>query len=320
MKDQFVRVRDRSVGLGIIALACSTLVFAIKSTKDSGDLKALREQNKILSKQISNLEASFESVRKYTGSADALATPGLRPKVMDFRQYNADSNVKKPFDFLFKGVSLAAKSGIDNILEDKGRSDVDMFADLVTRVDNLSQDTDSIVGRLRGLAVILRHNKNLMRTIPSIQPVEGRVTSNFGWRLSPFEGKRHMHGGIDIAAETGDIVSAPADGVVTFVGNFETLGQTIVISHGNGVISRYGHLSKFMIRKGASVKRGQSIGQVGSTGRSTGPHLHYEIWIRNNPVNPADFFYDLDGADQVATSESPKSRKHLVMNGMGGEQ
>jgi murein DD-endopeptidase MepM/ murein hydrolase activator NlpD len=208
----------------------------------------------------------------------------------------------------------------DNILEDKGRSDIEMFADLVTRVDSLSQDTDSIVGRLRGLAVILRHNKNLMRTIPSIQPVEGRVTSDFGWRLSPFEGKRHMHGGIDIAAEIGDIVSAPADGVVTFVGNFETLGQTVVISHGNGVMSRYGHLSKFMIRKGATVKRGQSIAQVGNTGRSTGPHLHYEIWIRNNPVNPADFFYDLDGANQAIASESPKSEKQLVMTGMGGEK
>ena len=180
MKDQFVRVRDRSVGLGLIVLACSTLFFAIKSTKDSGDLKALREQNRILSKQISNLETSFESVRKYTGSADALTTPGIGPTVVDFRQYNASTNERKPFDFLFKGVSLAAKSGVDNILEDKSSSDLEMFSDLVTRVDNLSQNTDSIVGRLRGLAVILRHNKSLMRTIPSIQPVEGRVTSNFG--------------------------------------------------------------------------------------------------------------------------------------------
>jgi murein DD-endopeptidase MepM/ murein hydrolase activator NlpD len=320
MKDQFVRVRDRSVGLGLIALACSTLFFAIKSTRDASDLKALREQNRILAKQISNLEVSFESVRKYTGSADALATPGIKPKVVDFRQYNANPIEQKPFDFLFKGVSLAAKSGVDNFLEDKGRSDIEVFADLVTRVDSLSQDTDSIVGRLRGLAVILRHNKNLMRTIPSIQPVEGRVTSDFGWRLSPFEGKRHMHGGIDIAAEIGDIVSAPADGIVTFVGNFESLGQTIVISHGNGVISRYGHLSKFMIRKGTTVKRGQSIAQVGNSGRSTGPHLHYEIWIRNNPVNPADFFYDLEGANQAIASESPKTGKQLVMTGMGGEK
>ncbi len=320
MKDQFVRLRDRSIGLGLIAMACSTLFFAIKSTRDAGDLKALRAQNKILSKQISNLEASFESVRKYTGSADALATPGLRLKAADPRQYSINANEQKPFDFLFKGVALAAKSGAENIMDDKGHSDLDMFADLVTRVDNLSQDTDSIVGRLRGLAVILRHNKNLMRTIPSIQPVAGRITSNFGWRLSPFEGKRHMHGGIDIAAEDGDIVSAPADGEVTFVGNFESLGQTVVIAHGNGVISRYGHLSKFMIRKGAKVKRGQSIAQVGSTGRSTGPHLHYEIWIRNVQVNPADFFYDLDGADATLAVGTTQNPKNVALTGIGGEQ
>jgi len=320
MKDQFVRLRDRSIGLGLIAMACSTLYFAIKSTRDAGDLKALREQNRILSKQIGSLEASFESVRKYTGSAAALTTPGVRLKGTDPLHYSINTNEQKPFDFLFKGVSLAAKSGSKNFLKDKGRSDLDMFADLVTRVDGLSQDTDSIVGRLRGLSVILRHNKTLMRTIPSVQPVAGRITSNFGWRLSPFEGRRQMHGGIDIAAETGDIVSAPADGVVTFVGNFESLGQTIVISHGNGVISRYGHLSKFMIRKGANVKRGQSIGQVGSTGRSTGPHLHYEIWIRNVQVNPADFFYDLAGADDVLASGKQNSKKHLVLTGMGGER
>jgi murein DD-endopeptidase MepM/ murein hydrolase activator NlpD len=319
MKDQYVRLRDRSIGLGLIAMACATLFFAIKSTRDSSDLQALRDQKKILAKQISNLEASFETVRKYTGSADALATAG-RLKVADPNQYSIDANQQKPFDFLFKGVSLAAKSGAAKILQDNSQSDLERFSDLVTRVDSLSQDTDSIVGRLKGLSVILRHNKNLMRTIPSIQPVAGRITSNFGWRLSPFEGKRHMHGGIDIAAETGDIVSAPADGVVTFVGNFESLGQTIVISHGNGVISRYGHLSKFMIRKGANVKRGQSIGQVGSTGKSTGPHLHYEIWIRNVQVNPADFFYDLDGAENVLAARSEKGSKTLVMTGMGGEK
>jgi murein DD-endopeptidase MepM/ murein hydrolase activator NlpD len=319
MKDQYVRLRDRSIGLGLITMACATLFFAIKSTRHSSDLQALREQNKILAKQISNLEASFETVRKYTGSADALATGG-RLKVADPNHYSINANQQKPFDFLFKGVSLAAKSGAAKILQDNSHSDLERFSDLVTRVDSLSQDTDSIVGRLKGLSVILRHNKNLMRTIPSIQPVQGRITSNFGWRLSPFEGKRHMHGGIDIAAETGDIVSAPADGVVTFVGNFESLGQTIVISHGNGVISRYGHLSKFMIRKGANVKRGQSIGQVGSTGKSTGPHLHYEIWIRNVQVNPADFFYDLDGAEDVLAARSEKGSKNLVMTGMGGEK
>jgi murein DD-endopeptidase MepM/ murein hydrolase activator NlpD len=320
MKDQFIRFRDKTVGLGLIAMASSTLYFAVRNQNDNRDLKSLREQNRILSKQIEKLEDSFASVRNYTGSANALATPGLKPKPENPNSFAIDP-LKAPLqDFFFRGVSLSAKSTDSDAPRINPRSDLDMFADLVTRVDNLNRDTDGIVGRLRGLASILKYNKNLMRTIPSMQPVEGRVTSNFGWRLSPFEGRRHMHAGIDIAAEKGEIVKAPADGVVTFVGNFESLGQTIVITHGNGVITRYGHLHRYMVRKGVMVKRGQSIAQVGNTGRSTGPHLHYEVWIRNVPVDPMDFFYDLAGSDETLASARSENQKNLALTGIGGER
>lgn len=320
MKDQYVRLRDHTLGLGLVVLAGGTFHFAMKSVTGDSELKSLREQNRILSVQINKLEESFDSVRSYTGSANALATPGMKPDLANPQEFTFNPMQPKSSDFLFRGVSLAAKSGIKDILADDRETDLNLFADLVTRVDNLNRDTDSIVGRLKGLAVILKHNKNLMRTIPSMQPVDGRITSNFGWRLSPFEGKRHMHGGIDIAAEIGEIVKAPADGVVSFVGNFESLGNTVVIAHGNGVISRYGHLSKAMVKKGAVIKRGQSIAQVGNTGRSTGAHLHYEIWIRNVPVNPADFFFDLAGDDaSLASAPARKNKDNIKLTGMGGD-
>lgn len=321
MKDQFIRFRDKTVGFGLIALAGSTFYFAIQNQNDERDLKILREQNRILSKQIEKLEDSFASVRNYTGSANALATPGLKPKPENPNNLAVDPFKSAVQDFFFRGVSLAAKSTDARAPRIDPQSDLDMFADLVTRVDNLNRDTDGIVGRLRGLASILKHNKNLMRTIPSMQPVEGRVTSNFGWRLSPFEGRRHMHAGIDIAAEIGEIVKAPADGVVTFVGDFDSLGKTVVVTHGNGVITRYGHLHRFMVRKGAYVKRGQSIAKVGNTGRSTGPHLHYEVWIRNVPVDPMDFFYDLAGNEEtLAASRGTKKGANIALTGMGGER
>lgn len=320
MKDQYIRFRDTTLGIGLIALAGGTFYFAMKSVTGDRDLTSLREQNRILSEQIHKLEESFDSVRSYTGSANAMTTPGLKPGIRNPQEFTIDPVKPMASDFLFRGVSLAAKSGIKEIVADDRESDLNLFANLVTRVDNLNKDSDSIVGRLKGLAVILKHNKNLMRTIPSMQPVDGRVTSNFGWRLSPFEGKRHMHAGIDIAAEVGEIVKAPADGVVSFVGNFDSLGSTVVVSHGNGVISRYGHLSKFMVKKGAFVRRGQSIAQVGNTGRSTGAHLHYEIWIRNVAVNPADFFFDLAGDnDSLASAHTKKNQDNIKLTGIGGE-
>lgn len=320
MKDQSIRFRDRTLGMGLVVLAGGTFHFAMKSVSSDRDMNSLRNQNRILSVQINKLEESFESVRSYTGSANALTTPGIRPDLKNPQEFSIDPAKPKSSDFLFRGVSLAAKSGIKNMFVDDRESDLNLFADLVTRVDNLNQDTDSIVGRLKGLAVILKHNKNLMRTIPSVQPVDGRITSNFGWRLSPFEGKRHLHSGVDIAAEIGEIVKTPADGIVTFVGNFDSLGNTIVVTHGNGVISRYGHLSKFLIKTGAVVRRGQSIAKVGNTGRSTGAHLHYEIWIRNVAVNPADFFFDLsEDEESLANAPSGKNRGNMKLTGMGGD-
>lgn len=321
MKDQFIRFRDKTIGISVVTLACSTLYFAMKSHSDVRDIEVLRAQNKILSKQINKLEDSFASVRSYTGSADALAATRSRPKPVNPNDYTVDP-LKSPMqDFFLRGMTLSAKSASTDRKPANTASDLAIFADLVTRVDNLNRDTDGIVGRLRGLASILKHNKNLMRAIPSMQPADGRISSNFGWRLSPFEGRRHMHAGIDIAAEVGEIVKAPADGVVTFVGDFDSLGKTVVISHGNGVITRYGHLDGFLTRKGAVVKRGQSIAKVGSTGRSTGPHLHYEVWIRNVPVNPMDFFYDLsDEEPTLAQAPETKAGTHLALMGIGGDR
>lgn len=121
---------------------------------------------------------------------------------------------------------------------------------------------------------------------PSLWPVAGPITSSFGERQDPFNGEGAFHSGIDIGAVYGAPVRATADGVVLKAGFGTGYGREILIDHGNGIQTLYGHLSGFAVSAGERVNRGQVIGYVGSSGRSTGPHLHYEVRIRDTPVNP----------------------------------
>jgi murein DD-endopeptidase MepM/ murein hydrolase activator NlpD len=121
---------------------------------------------------------------------------------------------------------------------------------------------------------------------PNLWPVEGQVTASFGERIDPFNGEGAFHSGVDIGGGYGAAVVAPADGMVTFSDQLGGYGRAIMIDHGNGISTRYGHLSGFAVTAGQSVHRGDVIGYVGTSGRSTGPHLHYEVRINDTPVNP----------------------------------
>ena len=126
--------------------------------------------------------------------------------------------------------------------------------------------------------------------VPSIWPVEGESTDSFGYRGNPFGGGgSEFHPGQDIAAPRGTPVLAPADGRVIEAGWKNGYGQTVVIDHGNGLTTRYGHLSKIEVTNGQELKRGEGLGLVGSTGRSTGPHLHYEVRLGDLPVSPRHY-------------------------------
>lgn len=121
---------------------------------------------------------------------------------------------------------------------------------------------------------------------PNLWPVEGQVTGSFGERIDPFNGEGAFHSGVDIGSSYGHPIIAPADGVVTITETMGGYGKTIMIDHGNGISTRYGHLSGFAVTAGQRVQRGEVIGYVGESGRSTGPHLHYEVRINDTPVNP----------------------------------
>lgn len=121
---------------------------------------------------------------------------------------------------------------------------------------------------------------------PNLWPVEGPVTGSFGQRVDPFNGEGAYHTGVDISSTYGHNVVAPAEGVIQFADFQAGYGRLLVINHGQGISTRFGHLSGFVVAAGQSVHRGDVIGYVGLSGRSTGPHLHYEVRIHNTPVNP----------------------------------
>ena len=143
---------------------------------------------------------------------------------------------------------------------------------------------------LQEIQKFLQGRKSILLAIPSLWPVSGRITSGFGEiRQVGSSGGTRPHRGVDIAAPIGTPILSPADGVVSFAGREVTYGRLICIDHGHGYLTRYGHLKEVSVKTGDKVKRGQVIGEVGVTGKTNGPHLHYVVSLQGNSVNPAHF-------------------------------
>lgn len=168
-----------------------------------------------------------------------------------------------------------------------------LFQSIFDRIRGLGYGTHQGTLDLQRLLINLGLRKSLLSSIPSSSPAVGWISSGFGPRISPFTGRRTMHLGIDIVASAGAPVYAPADGVVIFNGVKGGFGNFIMIAHGYGLVTRYGHNSRSLVQVGQLIKRGDQIAAVGVSGRATGPHLHYEIVIDGRPVNPKGFIVDM---------------------------
>jgi len=167
----------------------------------------------------------------------------------------------------------------DELSANPYRDDVDKMS---FRSHNLNKDLNVLEQKFAA-------QSHLLSSTPSIAPVRGILTDGFGGRSDPFTGERGNHGAIDISSAVGQPIRSPADGIVVKAEWANGYGNVIYVSHGYGYSTRYGHLSSFSVRPGQRIKRGDVIGHVGSTGRSTGPHLHYEVRVNNNPVNPLEY-------------------------------
>ncbi|MBK6911950.1 MAG: peptidoglycan DD-metalloendopeptidase family protein [bacterium] len=179
--------------------------------------------------------------------------------------------------------------------------------ELASVLDKLDRELELQKTSFREIHSKLEQNVQLLESLPTLRPCEaGYYTSGFGVRVDPFTKKATHHDGMDISAPRGTPVISTAAGTVIYAGRYYNYGQFIVIDHGGGYQTAYGHLHKISVRKGQKVNKGMVIGQVGSTGRSTAPHLHYEVRVNGVAVNPLDYvFEEIDTFPGFARTDAP---------------
>ncbi|HNQ80443.1 MAG: M23 family metallopeptidase [Acidobacteriota bacterium] len=219
----------------------------------------------------------------------------LERKLNGFREYagklNVFAGIKSPEMLTNPGVGggqSAFPPDAAQVIPPPGNPppSIASVQDLTRTADDLEKNLDALLSHFEQL-------QGQFATRPSIAPVIGYRSSGFGWRLDPFgSGRRAFHSGLDIATVHGNPVVATADGAVLRVAYDGALGNNIIINHGNGITTLYGHLSKALIKPGARVKRGDTIGLVGRTGRALGDHVHYEVRLNGSAVNPNLYILD----------------------------
>jgi murein DD-endopeptidase MepM/ murein hydrolase activator NlpD len=188
------------------------------------------------------------------------------------------------------GSQFQGVGGSDTELTDPKRvmekSHKEMVRSLHRSLDTMEHEIALGEEDKKELHKFLESQKILLASTPSIWPTKGWMSSRFGYRTSPFTGQKEFHKGIDISTRMNAPVIAPANGIVSHVGWNHGYGRVLTIEHGYGVKTKYAHLQKILVKKGKHVKRGETVALVGSTGRSTGPHLHYEVHLNRVAVNP----------------------------------
>lgn len=288
----------RQVRLSAIALTL-TILFALVcaglvgyTTYDYLTLKSQLASKAAIDGELvvknEEIEAQRQQIQKFAGEINT-----LKDKLVGLHEFKKQIRIIANIDSPDKQDTLYGMGG--SIPED-----LDTSADLKKKNDALVRGMHEQLGQLdvaslqqeREFETLLeRINKqrNLLARTPAIRPTDGWVTSRFGYRKSPFTGRRELHKGMDISNRKGTPILATADGVVTYVGKKGLYGTIMVIDHGHGLKTRYAHLNETLKKKHEHVKRGDVIAQMGSTGRSTGPHLHYEVRLNGVPVNPSKY-------------------------------
>ncbi len=289
-KMRSMRMSRRVVVVGSVALFVLVTLTTIGTSRliakymTRQAMSSVLEENRTLHQQIGGLTERFDEVQgemlSLAKSDDALRLLADLPRIdLDVRAVGV-------------GGTVAPNS-------DLGSSNPD--------VDYLTLDLDKLEREIQlqkesyiEIESRIKDRQDLINHTPSIRPTDkGYFTSGYGIRKDPFNGRPTHHNGLDISVERGTPIVSTADGSVIFAKATPGLGKLIVVDHGYGFRTAYGHLSSINVNKGQTVKRGQKMGLTGSSGRSTAPHLHYEVHVNDHVVDPRDFF--LDGSEDIAT-------------------
>jgi murein DD-endopeptidase MepM/ murein hydrolase activator NlpD len=259
------------------AFLSTTFFFCdyIQLKKKAFELARLRQETETQKSQIQFFSAQIEDLEKQLS------------KLKDFdKRIRIIANLEKGQETTsLMGVGGPSPSDIREKLKSE-KDEKGLIQQMRTDVERLQSEAISREGSLSELEKLLHTKKEILTHTPSIWPTMGWVTSGFGFRTNPFTGLTQMHEGLDISNRVGTPVVATAEGIISDIGNDLVHGKILVISHGFGMITRYAHLNKFLVRVGQKVKRGDKVAEIGMTGRTTGPHLHYEVKLNGIPVNP----------------------------------
>lgn len=245
---------------------------SLKNHYLEGELHQIQNELNVADSTLVRVQNFEQKLRVITQLDTQPTTTSMGPFSTGDAQYFADQNFHSTIP------TISAKSSpLDsmNVLQ--------LDLNRVTKRASLQEQS------LQELYELLKDQRSVLASTPSIKPVNGYYTSGFGYRVSPFTGMRQMHSGLDMYAPIGTPVKTSADGIVTRVENDPGYGKFLVISHGYGLSTLYAHNSKILVKVGQRVTRGQTISLVGNTGRSTGPHLHYEVRLNGVAINPVKY-------------------------------
>ncbi len=270
----FLRFISLVLTIGILSIVYFSYDY-VKIKGKIGELAELKELSTIQKKQIDMLDSKVAEFGK---------------KMTELKQFDKKiriiTNLEDEEDdgkLLGMGGPIPEEKRLDGKMADVEKV---IIGRVHGSIDQLLGEADHQEKSFKELLEFLKKQKSLLATTPSIWPVRGWVTSEFGYRISPFTGRREFHRGIDIATRMKKEIVAPAGGVVTKARPDTGMGNEVRINHGNNIITVYGHMLKSTVKKGRRVKRGDLIGYVGNSGRSTGPHLHYGVLVKGIYVNP----------------------------------
>ncbi|GAB4319892.1 MAG: M23 family metallopeptidase [Candidatus Zixiibacteriota bacterium] len=265
----------------LVLVALTTSIFAFKYWTSDSELARQKEANRQLQLQIAQLDRSVGE---------------LHDKLVLLEE--SEQQVRSVFGFPELDPAERALGIGGNVIPDEmlaGGSDdgpFDAVFAIETDLDRLLRRAEFERENFEAIYKALIDRKEQLDHTPSISPVDGHLVRGYGIRPDPFTGVKRLHGGVDLSANIGTPVRAPANGRVTATGYQSQLGKMIKIDHGYNVETRYGHLSKILVKRGQTVKRGEVIGYAGNTGYSTGPHLHYEVHVDGRRVDPLKYIYD----------------------------
>ena len=275
-----VLVRGLFIGSILAVLLSLYIVYDYASIKrDRAELTRLRAQTKEQTQQIQNLALKIE---EFSDRMEEFKQFDKKLRILANYQIGRDKKLPLGIGGGSRGEGTSIKDLLD---QDREK----LISGMHQSISQLNQDAQQREQSFSELLQFLREQKSILAATPSTWPVKGWVTSEFGYRESPFNSGVEFHKGIDIATRTGKEIVAPADGLVVEVDFRYDDGNIVRIDHGHGMSTSYAHLLKSAVKQGTRVKQGDLIGYVGDSGRSTGAHLHYAVYVNKVPVNPRKY-------------------------------